>query len=107
MVKQAERHHKPSPLLPIFGIIIAVGLAVVALVLTTALIDGGSIQPLRQFQPANSPNRTIAILGIGFAMWLPMFALVMLFVTLLAGKDPEDAKQIQLPPRVKKKKFRR
>lgn len=108
MVKQAERRAKPSPLVPVFGLIMAVGLAAIAILIVTMVIDSGSIQQLQVFKDPAAPNRVVAILGLAFVLWLAMLGIAYLLVALFAGKDPEDARRLELPPReVDRKKGRR
>lgn len=108
MVKLAERRVKRSPLVPVFGLIIAIGLAAIAILIVTMVIDSGSVQQLLIFKDPAAPNRTVAILGLAFVLWLAMLGIAYLLVALLSGKDPDDARRLELPPReVDRKKSRR
>lgn len=108
MVKVAERRVKRSPLVPVFGLVIALGLAAIAILIVTIVIDSGSVQQLLIFKDPQAPNRVVAILGLAFVLWLAMLGIAYLLVALLAGKDPDDARRLELPPReVDRKKNRR
>ncbi len=127
MVKHAEKVRKRSPLLPVFGLILAIALFIVAYGLVEPVrafanqrFAGGSFalpDPkyflVTQTNPADpkSPTKIIipstARLGVAFAFWLILLALSYTLVAVLAGRDPNSAKNIQLPPRTKEEKDRR
>ncbi len=119
MVKQAEKIRQRNPLLPIFGLIIAIGLFVVAMylvkpisgVITKVSGNGDFVSALgTPIEPVLSPKFRLpstASLGVAFAIWLILLALTYTLVAVLAGRDPNSAKNIQLPPRTKEEKNRR
>lgn len=108
MVRQAERRVKQSPLVPVFGLLIAIGLAAISILIVTMVIDSGSVQQLQVFRDPAAPNRVVAILGLAFVLWLSMLGIAYLLVALLSGRDPDDARRLELPPReVDRKKGRR
>lgn len=108
MVRQAERRVKRSPLVPVFGLVIAIGLAAIAILIVTLVIDSGSVQQLLIFKDPAAPNRVVAIVGLAFVLWLAMLSIAYLLVALLSGRDPDDARKLELPPReVDRKKYRR
>jgi hypothetical protein len=116
MVKQAEKVKKRNPLLPVYGIIVAVGLFIVAFALVNPAIDLGrkfspglrldgpdfSIGPSDKTDP-NSPTKitfpSTQRLAVAFAIWLVLLAVAYTVVGILVGRDPESAKAIKLPPR--------
>jgi len=122
MVKRAEVIRKRNPLLPVFGIIIAVGLFIVAMSLVPLTVNvlnkvspgfrvsGVDFSIAPDPAVAGSPLKlTMASsgrLGVAFAIWLFLLAIAYALVAVLAGKDPDTAKGIKLPPRDKRpKKF--
>ncbi len=122
MVKKAEVVRKRNPLLPIFGIIIAVGLLVVAMSLVPLTIDlinkvspgfrvrGVDFSIAPDPAVAGSPLKLTMASGgrlfLGLAIWLFLLAFAYALVAVLAGKDPNSAKDVKLPPRKEKpKKF--
>lgn len=108
MVRQAERRVKRSPLVPVFGLVIAIGLAAMAILIVTMVIDSGSVQQLLIFKDPAAPNRVVAIVGLAFVLWLAMLSIAYLLVALLSGRDPDDARKLELPPRdADRKKYRR
>jgi hypothetical protein len=104
MVKQAERQVKRSPLLPIFGLIIAIGLGVVAWFGSDLLIQ--AVPQLKSNFGGVGQQANVGHIAIAIGLWLAMLALAFFLVALLTGKDPESAKGMKLPPReVKKKRY--
>ncbi len=103
MVKIAEKRQTRNPLLPIFGIIVAVGLAVAAWFGSDILIQA---VPQLKASFSGGPSATTGHLAIAVGLWLALLALAYFLVAFLAGKDPESAKDLKLPERkIKKKKY--
>lgn len=119
MVKQAEKIRKRNPLLPVFGLIVAIGLFVIAFSLVEPIRvfvaqkypDSGFAQSLgtpKEFQLTPTFKLpSLPRLGVAFAIWLILLAIAYTLVAVLAGRDPNSAKNIQLPPRTKEEKNRR
>lgn len=100
MVKQAEKIKQRNPLLPIFGIIIAGGLGVIAYLIMDYLIGPshglpilkGAIDSLGQYY-------NLGRWGVVLAIWLVFLGIAYMLVSLLIGKDPDSPKDIPMPPR--------
>jgi hypothetical protein len=99
MVKQAEKVRRRSPLLPVFGLLLAAGLFVLAYIVVDA------ITPIRKV--IESSGSSAARLIFAGAIWLGLLAASVFLVAVLAGKDPESAQNIKLPPRERDIKGRR
>ena len=105
MVKQAIKEKKRSPWVPVAGLILAIGLGVVAIFLTNMIIDqniaglGGALQ-------STGANYNISKFALGLILWLIMTGTGYFIVSLLVGKDPDpmSAKNIPMRPRTVKKK---
>jgi hypothetical protein len=124
MVKQAEKDTRKNPLLPIYGLIIAVGLFSAALLITLLVTDselsstsaglravyaksGMGVPALTQAVNGLGTNRLAGVAGIAFAMWLVMLAIAYAGVAILAGRDPQRPKKMRedsLPDILRKKK---
>lgn len=104
MVKKAEKDTRRSPLLPIFGLLLAGGLLAVALVVTDQIVlkqgnfIGGHV--LAVIGQANTTYR----IAFTVAIWVALLAISYFLVAVLVGKDPNDKDAIPLPPKVKKEK---
>jgi hypothetical protein len=99
MVKHAEKLKKRSPWIPVAGAIIAVSLGVISW-----MVSANVVVKMPQVV-ANIPNSMMGTAKIVFAfgIWLGLIAFAIFLVAMLAGKDPESAKGIPLPPRGKDK----
>jgi cation transporter-like permease len=95
MVKQAEKIRKRNPLLPVFGLIIAVGLFAVAYILSSQVVI-----KLPQVRGVIGGNQSLATWAFAFVLWLVFLGVAYFFVALAAGKDP-DQKRMPLPTRQK------
>jgi|SRR5579871_2584768 len=103
MVKKAEVQKKRHPLTPVFGLLLAIGLFAIAY-----FLSAGPVWSMSAVHNAvGNANKPVAILGIAFGIWLLFLAVAYFLVAVLAGKDPEDAKQIPLPPKAKDMKKKR
>ncbi len=103
MVKQAEKHVKRNPLLPIFGLIIAIGLGIAAWFGSDLLIQ--AVPQLKANFGAENPQAPTGHIAITIGLWLAALAFTFFLVAVLTGRDPDSAKGMKLPPRqVKKKK---
>ncbi len=91
MVKKAEVQRKRSPLLPVFGLILAVALFVIAYGLADLVIMRPEIyrQVASQLQTAR--------IAFSVGIWLVLMAITFFLVALLVGKDPDKAPP--LPPK--------
>jgi hypothetical protein len=100
MVKKAEVQKKRHPLTPVFGLLLAGGLFAIAYFLSSLLVPKIASIAFNQ--------RPQATIGLAVGIWVFFLALAFFLVAMLAGKDPDDAKQIPLPPKAKdlKKKKR-
>ncbi len=96
MVKKAETVRKRSPLLPVFGLIIAVGLFAVAFVLSSEFIV-----KMPQVRNVVRDNLQLAKWAFAFIVWLLFLGVAYFVVALAAGKDPDASREIPLPPRQK------
>ncbi|MHB8625841.1 MAG: hypothetical protein ACYDBJ_20915 [Aggregatilineales bacterium] len=115
-IKQAEKRRHRSPLLPIYGIIIVVCLYIVAYALENPLADlirrvapqSSFILPPPdvQFTPTFVMPSTGRLL-VAVVIWVVLLAFVYFLVSLLTGRDPDSAKNLQLPPRTKEEKRKR
>ena len=99
MVKQAVKLQKRNPLLPIFGLIIAIGLGVVAYLLMRPVIRlvpnlGGAIAGM-------GSRSNWGEIAVAFTLWVLMSAFAYFVVAVLTGRDPQMAEK--LPPRRQKK----
>jgi hypothetical protein len=97
MVKQAEKVRKRNPLLPVFGLLLAAGLFLVAYVVA------GEVVKMPQVNMRNST----AQIAFAFGIWLGLLAISFFLVAVLAGRDPDSARNIQLRPRERDIKKRR
>ena len=95
MVKKAEKTQKRSPLLPVFGLITAVGLFVVAYVLSSQVVV-----KMPQVKTVVSSNLPLATWAFAFVIWLVFLGLAYFVVAVAAGKDP-DVNRMPLPTRQK------
>ncbi len=109
MVKQAEKIRKRNPWQPVFGLVIAIGLLIVAFALEDPLAE-----LIRRYIPNATFSLPVATSHfdvtralVAFMIWLVLMAFAFALVAILAGKDPNSAKDIQLPPRTKEEKDRR
>jgi hypothetical protein len=102
MVKQAEKVVKRNPMVPVYGIVIGVGLLIVAIFVTQLLL-------------VELPQVKAALIGMGrqaglgraaiiFGVWLTLMGIAMFLVAILTGKDPESIKGMPMPNRTIKKK---
>jgi uncharacterized BrkB/YihY/UPF0761 family membrane protein len=104
MVKKAEKENKRSPLLPVFALLLIVGLLAVAYVITDQVVlktgnfIGGKV--LAVIGQANTTYR----IAFTIAIWVALLAISYFLVAVLVGKDPNDADAIPLPPKTKKPK---
>lgn len=92
MVKKAEVQRKRSPLLPVFGLILAIALFVIAYGLADLAIKkipGVFAQVAGQLQTAQ--------IAFSVGIWLVLMAIAFFLVALLSGKDPDKAPP--LPPK--------
>jgi hypothetical protein len=96
MVKKAEKIRKRSPLLPVFGLIIAVGLFAIAYVLSTEVVV-----KMPQVRNVVASNLPLARWAFAFAIWLVFLGVAYFVVALAAGKDPDAARDMPLPTRQK------
>jgi len=103
MVKKAEVQRKRHPLTPVFGLLLAAGLFAVAYFLSATVV-----MKLPSVSSAvASDQRTLATIGFAVGIWVLFLAVAFFLVAMLAGKDPNDAKQMPLPPRAKDMKKKR
>jgi hypothetical protein len=103
MVKKAEVQKKRSPLTPVFGLLLAVGLFAVAYFLSATIV-----MKMPAVKTAVASNQmTLATVGFAVGIWVLFLAVGYFLVAILAGKDPEDAKQIPLPPKSRDMKKKR
>ncbi len=96
MVKKAENLRKRSPLLPVFGLIIAVGLFAISYVLSSEVVV-----KMPQVSRVIGGNGALARWAFAFVIWLVFLGVAYFVVALAAGKDPDSGKNIPLPPRQK------
>ena|SRR5689334_18359225 len=99
MVKQAAKENKRSPLLPILGLLLAVGLLAIAYVLvdqvvlkTGNFIGGHVLAVIGQ-------STTTYRIAFTVAIWVALLAVSYFLVAVLVGKDPNDKDAIPLPPK--------
>ena len=114
-IKQAEKRRHRSPLLPIYGIIIVVCLYIVAYALENPIVDllrklspqsGLTLPPPDlQFSPFVMPSNGRLLFAV--IIWAILLAFAYFLVSLLTGRDPDSAKNLQLPPRTKEEKRKR
>jgi hypothetical protein len=89
-------------LLPVFGLIIAIGLGVAAWLSSDVLIK--AVPQLKSNFEGTGQQATLGHVAIAVGLWLAMIAFAFFLVAVLAGKDPESTKGIKLPPRDIRKK---
>jgi hypothetical protein len=92
MVKKAEVQRKRSPLLPIFGIILAIALFVIAYGLADLVI----LKVPSIYSQVASQLQTARI-AFSVGIWLVLMAIAFFLVSLFTGKDPDKAPP--LPPK--------
>lgn len=122
MVKVAEKNVKRSPMTPVFGLLLAVGLLFVAFLISlfvvqipvvrSTLVGVGQVTIGNNRIPipigdANAKYLTWGHVGVTAIFWFLLAGFSYFLVTMAAGKDPESAKQIPLPPRDRKPTRRR
>jgi hypothetical protein len=105
MVKQAEKDNKRSPLLPIFGLLMAGGLLAASYAITTLVVlkagnfvGNNVIKVIGDHPPAWYP------IAFTIGIWVAMLAVAYFLVAVMVGKDPNDKDAIPLPPKGKKEK---
>ena len=123
MVKQAEVVVKKNPLSPIYALLLMVGLFVVAYTIAGEMFQGQPFQ-IKGFFPVpaiagstftmgsiptphpdpSAPNKKLVIpvaqLAFAGGLWLALLAVAYFLVTVLAGRDPEDARRLPMPEKV-------
>ncbi len=103
MVKKAEVQKKRHPLTPVFGLLLACGLFAIAFFLSATVV----MKLPSVVNAVPSGQKMLATVGFAVGIWVLFLALAFFLVAMLAGKDPEDAKQIPLPPKAKDLKKKR
>lgn len=86
MVKQAEKRRKRSPLLPVFGLVLALGFAAIAYVLSVPAYDF----LMRQRVNFGTLGVNTAQLLIAAAIWIVLFGSSMFLVAILAGRTYDE-----------------
>jgi type III secretory pathway component EscU len=85
MVKQASKQERKNPLLPIFGLILALTFALVSYLLLPYAQDYLARQGiLSGFDPL------VSKLMVGGVMWFLMFGVAMFIVSLFAGREADE-----------------
>lgn len=105
MVKQAVKEKKRNPWVPVGGLILALGLAVVAYFLTNLVLDQ-NLFGLGAALKSTGSNYNISVFALGLILWLIMTGIGYFLVSILVGSDPDpmSAKNIPMRPRTVKKK---
>jgi hypothetical protein len=104
MVKKAEKIKKRNPLVPVAGLIIGVGLAVVAAILIDPVLN---LINARGALFATGSNYNLARFLVGAVLWAIMAGVAFFIASLLIGEDRKDINNIRnlpLRPRNTKKK---
>lgn len=103
MVKQAKKVKKRNPLLPVFGLILAIIFVLFAAVL---------VPPVADF--LRSRNVDFGTLGvdvqnliIGGMIWFIMFGTAMFFVAILVGRNPGEKENIEFMKHAAKRRKQR
>ena len=99
-------------ILPVFGLIIAVGLFAMAYGLVDPAVRLANTLLAKAFSgglpwPPPRDTATIETLAIAFGLWLVFLIIAYTLVAILSGKDPNSPKDIQMPPRTKEERDRR
>jgi hypothetical protein len=102
MVKQAEKIRKRNPFLPVIGLLIGGGLAVVAALLIEPLLT--LLPELRTALLSTGSNYNYMRFAIGGVLWLVLCGIAYFLVAVLAGNDPSSAKNMPMRPRNAKKR---
>ncbi len=102
MVKQSEKGKKRSPLLPVFGLLLAVGLFAIAYFLSSTYVVH-----IKYVSSIMGPPSVKNSLIFAVAIWLGLLAIVYFVVAILVGRDPDSAKALPPLPRNVKKIRRR
>ncbi len=115
-VKVAQKRRKRNPFLPVLALMYIFGALVIAYLLinpVTALINhfapnaGFFLPPPElQFSPQFVMPSTPRIV-MTIVIWLILIGLGYMLVGLLAGRDPDTPKAIQMPPKNKEERRRR
>jgi|GraSoiStandDraft_16_1057320.scaffolds.fasta_scaffold1072654_2 hypothetical protein len=96
MVKKAEKIRKRNPLLPIFGMIVAIGLGAIAYIVSSEVI-----LKMPQVRTVVGANTVMAKWAFAFVVWLVLLGVAYFLVAMAAGKDPDAGKHMQLPTKQK------
>ncbi len=107
MVKQAEKRRTRSPFLPVLGLFLAIVLLAVSFAAAQMLGQITAVKTVLGGLPyvkifGQSVNE--GVLMLMFVIWLAFLALAYFLVAVLAGKDPDSAKNIPMPPRDRRRK---
>lgn len=108
MVKEAEKIVKRSPLLPIYGLIIGVGLGIVAWLLKEIILSPTTpvfLRPIRDAVAALGSRQGLGEFVVAFGIWVILIGIAYFIVALMTGKDPHMPDK--LPPRRSEPKGRR
>jgi phosphotransferase system glucose/maltose/N-acetylglucosamine-specific IIC component len=105
MVKKAEKDNKRSPLLPIFGLLLAGGLLAASYAITTLVVlKAGNFISNSVIKVIGNNSPTSYTIAFTIAIWVALLAVAYFLVAVMIGKDPNDKDAIPLPPKNKKEK---
>jgi hypothetical protein len=91
---------KVNVMLPVFGLVLAIALAILAFVLSEPIVR--SVPQLRDIKAGVRVGGELISWGrllVAGGMWTVMMTFSYLLVAVLAGRDPKDTSKMKLPPR--------
>lgn len=100
MSVQYKPPKRVNPLLPIFGLVLAIALAILAFILSEPLVR--SVPQLRDIKAGIRVGGELITWGrllIAGGLWAVAMTISYLLVAILVGRDPTDTSKMKLPPR--------
>ena len=106
-IRQADHTRKRNPLLPVFGLLIAITVFIFSYAIEEPFIK--LIQskfPQAGIAQSAEPFGTTRML-FTFGIWLVLLVIFSLLVAILSGRSPDNAKGLIMPPRTDAERDRR
>lgn len=106
-IKQADKTRKRNPLLPVLGLMIAVTVFIFAYAVEDPFVKLIAKRfPQAGLTQTADPFSATRIL-ITFGIWLVLLTIFSIVVAILGGRQPDDARDLVLPPRTQKERDER
>ena len=106
-IRQAERVRRRNPLLPVFGILIAITLMIFSYAVEEPFIKLIQTKfPQAGIAQSADPFSTTRML-FTFGIWLVLIVIFSLVVAILGGRSPDSAQNLIMPPRTEAERDRR